>query len=175
VRINFGCGSVQPEGWANVDRVDYGQEHVADLLAGLPFPDGSVEYVVANHSLSDLDHHELGKALPELRRILVPGGVLRILVPNLLAAVAAYHEDDAAWFPLGDDLPSVDERLCTFVGWFGTARSQWTYGYATALCLDAGFVVTADAEPHASVLCADSAIADLDDREVQALIVEARK
>lgn len=177
VRVNFGCGSVQPDGWTHVDRVDYGQDTVADVLDGLPFPDDSAQYVVANHSLSDLDHHELGPALRELRRVLVPGGVLRILVPDLLAAVAAHQRGDAAWFPLGADLPTVDERLCCFVGWFGTARSQWTYRYAATLLLAAGFQAVAGARPHRpSPLSKDgSLIHTLDDRAVQALIVEARK
>lgn len=173
--MNFGCGSVQPSGWVNVDREDLGQEHVADVLTGLPFGDDSVEYVVANHSLSDLDHHELSRALPELRRTLVRGGVLRVLVPDLMKAFAAYQRGDAAWFPLGDDLPSIDERLCCFVGWFGTARSQWTAAYAAHLLWNAGFAEVTIVRPHETLLCDVEGIVDLDDREAQALIVEARK
>lgn len=172
MRVNFGCGSVQPDGWVNVDRVDYGQEVLADVLDGLPFDDDTASCVVANHSLSDLDHHQLGPALKELHRILAPGGVLRILVPDLLAAVAAHSRGDVAWFPLGDDLPSIDERLCCFVGWFGTAKSQWTYGYAETLLRHAGFATVVCGQPHRSRWDPDSAA--LDDREVQALIVEAR-
>ena len=177
MRVNFGCGSVQPDGWVNVDNVDYGQAHVADVLGGLPFETGTVDYIVANHSLSDLDHRQLGRALSELHRILVAGGVLRILVPDLLAAFDAYQRNDRAWFPLGDDLPLIDERLCTFVGWFGTAKSQWTYGYAWRLLHDAGFISTEKAIAHlpTSLSPGGSEIATLDDREVQALIVEARK
>jgi len=159
----------------NVDKVDYGQSYVADVLAGLPFPDASVRYIVANHSLSDLSHHELAPALIELRRVLMPGGVLRLLVPDLLGAFAAYERGDAAWFPLGDDLVSVDERLCCYVGWFGTAKSQWTYLYAVSLLDAAGFGAIATATPHEPMLSTDPRIASLDDRETQALIVEARK
>ena len=175
MRVNFGCGSVQPDGWVNVDRQDLGQEHVADALTGLPFPDDSVDYIVANHSLSDLDHHELSRALPELCRCLVRGGVLRVLVPDLVAAFRAWERVDEAWFPLGDDLPSIDERLCTFVGWFGTAKSQWTAGYATTLLRRAGFEAVVPARPKETLLCTDAGITELDDRLVQALIVEARK
>ncbi len=176
MRVNFGCGSVQPDGWANVDRQDCGQPYVADVLDRLPFADGSVECVVANHSLSDLDHHELGPALRELRRILIPGGVLRILVPDLLKAFEAYRRDDTAWFPLGEDLPSVDERLCCFVGWFGTAKSQWTYRYAATLLDAAGYgAVTRATFGEPTSLSDDPEIASLDDREPQALIIEARK
>lgn len=177
MRLNFGCGSVQPDGWFNLDRVDHGQAYLADVLEGLPFPDDTFEYVVANHSLSDLDHHELVPALTELRRVIRHGGFLRILVPDLLGAFAAYQRNDTAWFPLGDDLPSVDERLCTFIGWFGTAKSQWTFHYAAVLLRAAGYgTATQACHGQPSWLSPpESEIATLDDRELQALIVEARK
>jgi predicted SAM-dependent methyltransferase len=177
VRLNVGCGSIQPDGWVNLDIADHGQRWVADMRDRLPWDDDTFDYAVANHSLSDLDHHELKPALKELRRVLTPGGVLRILVPDLIAAFAAYRRADFDWFPLGDDLPSIDERLCCFVGWFGTAKSQWTFSYACTLLHGAGFGAITQAGPHEATWLSPegSEIATLDDREIQALIVEARK
>jgi predicted SAM-dependent methyltransferase len=172
--MNFGCGSVCPEGWVNVDKEAHpGVTLKVDIRDGLHYTTGSFDGIVANHSLSDLDHHELVPALRELRRVLKPGGVLRILVPDLLKAFEAYRGDDPAWFPLGDDLPSIDERLCTFIPWFGTVRSVWTPGYAFALLTMAGFPFSQVCPPHVSKLAPGTKIVELDDRDRQALIVEA--
>lgn len=177
VRMNFGSGSVTPEGWINVDRQQYpGVHYVGDVRDGLPPEwEGEFEMIVANHVLSDLTHHELVPALAELRRCLAPDGVLRILVPDLLRAVQAYEEDDVAWFPLGDDLPGGDERLCTFLTWFGESRSVFTAGYLGTLLVAAGFNDWALGEPSESLFLPGSSITDLDDRERQALIVEATR
>lgn len=177
LRMNFGAGSITPEGWINVDRVDRpGIHYVGDVRAGLPEEWGDqFEMIVANHVLSDLTHHELVPALKELRRCLAPEGVLRVLVPDLAKAMQAYREERFDWFPLGDDLPTMDERLCTFLPWFGESRSVFTRGYLSALLTTAGFERLAKVGHKVSVLAPMTAITALDDREEQALIMEAVK
>lgn len=174
-RLNLGCGSVVVDGWENLDLELHDGATQGDVRGVLPYDDEVFDYVVANHSLSDLTHHELVPALREIRRLLRPGGVLRILVPDLIGALRAWERQDAGWFPLGDDLPSIDERLCTFVPWFGTVGSVWTQGYATELLRAAGYRTATVCRHGRTVLCDTPEIADLDDRETQALRIEARR
>lgn len=177
MKMNFGAGIVTVAGWTNVDRQYYdGMDLVADVRDGFPKEwEGRFEMIVANHVLSDLTHHELVPALAELRRCLTQSGVLRILVPDLLEAVRAWTVTDLEWFPLGDDLPTRDERLCTFVTWFGESRSVFTAGYLDSLLAAAGFTLREMVGPGYSQFYPESAIVDLDDRERQALIMEASR
>lgn len=101
-RLNFGCGPVTPAGWVNFDRDNHGQEHRGDILAGLPFADGTFECVAAHHVLQMLSWPELVPALAELHRVTAPGGWLRISVPDVLSAVYAYEVGDADHFQIDD-------------------------------------------------------------------------
>lgn len=190
VRMSFGCGSVQPAGWVHVDKDFRGDVMWWDKSnAGLPingpwkidvrraFPrcwEGSFDYIVANHSLSDLTHHELSPALNELYRVLKPGGVLRVMVPDLMGAVEAYRRGDAGWFPQGDDLDVLAERFCTFVTWFGTVGSVFTPSYLWKLLRRAGFDETMTTI-RGRTMFGPPGILELDDDRTTALVMEGRK
>lgn len=173
--MNAGCGSVQPEGWDNMDVVDYGQHWIVDLLEPHFAPTNAYDYIVANHLLSCFSHHELTqKVLPNLMRMLKPNGVLRVLVPDADLAIRAYCNNDPDWFPLGDDLPGVDERFCTFLPWFGESKSIFTWKYLAKLANDAGYGIVRCGFGKPGWSHVDAEIASLDDRERQALIVEIK-
>lgn len=94
VRINLGSGHWKLEGWVNVD-LDLASrpEVCADLSAGLPFRDSSADLM---HSEDFLDQLELAPArafLAECHRILRPGGVLRILTPDLRKMAHMYLQE----------------------------------------------------------------------------------
>lgn len=190
VRMNWGCGSVQPELWVNVDKDFRGDVLWWDKSnAGAPidgpwkldvrreFPrhwSDSFDYIVANHSLSDLTFHELPGALSELYRVLKPGGVLRVLVPHFEEAIRAWERHDRDWFPQGSDLETVDERFCTFVVWFGTVGSVFTPHYLYDLLHETGFEkVGAVARDH--TIWGLPEIVSLDGDRTTALIFEGRK
>ena len=84
VRLHIG-GQVRAEGWKilNVlpgEHVDY--VGTCTDLGG--FGDGSVTEIYASHVLEHLGYwQELPRALSEFRRVLVPGGTLRVSVPDL--------------------------------------------------------------------------------------------
>lgn len=138
--LNWGCGVIQPgPPWVNVDAADLGQEHVEDIGDGLSFPAGTFDGAVASHSLQEIPYNRLGYALDELHRVLVPGGTLRTLSPNPLAAFAAYQRGDAAWFPIGADEPTLDGKFTSYLNWFGTARCLFTPARMIELLTRAGF------------------------------------
>jgi predicted SAM-dependent methyltransferase len=69
-----------------------------DIGRPLPFEDGAVDWVYAEHLI---EHVPLPTAigwLAEVRRILAPGGVLRLTTPDLRAYVAGYLEQDGRGF-----------------------------------------------------------------------------
>lgn len=54
-----------------------------DLSKGIPFPDGSVDVVYHSHLLEHLDRPVASEFMGEVRRVLKPGGVQRVVVPDL--------------------------------------------------------------------------------------------
>ena len=75
IKINFGCGGNILQGWQNYDR-DCDLEKLP-----LPFPDNHADMVLAEHIFEHFSPPYGLKLLEEFRRILKPGGVLRLLVP----------------------------------------------------------------------------------------------
>jgi SAM-dependent methyltransferase len=61
----------------------------------LPFKDNSVDEVLSVHVLEHMDFHQGYIALQETYRVLKPGGVFEIELPNLTAACKAFAEGDS--------------------------------------------------------------------------------
>lgn len=82
--LNIGCGHVYHPGWTNID-VDPATPEVmkADIIKGLPFPDNSFDVVYHSNVLEHLPSHMGNDMIRECYRVLKPGGVIRINVPDL--------------------------------------------------------------------------------------------
>jgi predicted SAM-dependent methyltransferase len=63
-----------------------------DVRRPLPFNDATFSAVYASHLLEHLHLFEADRLLLECFRVLTPGGVLRLVVPDLLAIVSEYLE-----------------------------------------------------------------------------------
>jgi predicted SAM-dependent methyltransferase len=97
LRLHIGCGEGRPEGWVNID------VHPAPLamnvLWGLPFAASSARYVFVSHLLEHLFHPaDVRPFLAELFRVLAPGGIVRIVVPDIEQCIEAYQKRDRTFF-----------------------------------------------------------------------------
>lgn len=63
---------------------------VHDLSKGIPFGSGSVDVVYHSHVLEHLDRDVAAIFLTEVKRVLKPGGIHRIVVPDLEKICADY-------------------------------------------------------------------------------------
>jgi predicted SAM-dependent methyltransferase len=89
-RLNWGCGPTPAAGWINADLLSApGIELSGDIRDGLALPDDSIDYAVSIHGLQDLPYLDVLPALRELRRVLRPGGVLRLALPDLERSIEA--------------------------------------------------------------------------------------
>jgi predicted SAM-dependent methyltransferase len=173
-RLNWGCGLKPVPGWLNSDRrAAEGIDLVADIRHGLPLDDGCVDYAVAIHALQDLAWLEIVPALKELRRVLRPGGVLRLGLPDMDRAIAAWRRGDAAYFHVPDhDAASIGGKLVAQLIWYGSTRTPMNADAAREFLERAGyceirrcsFRETASRYPE---------IVSLDDRERESLFMEA--
>ena len=100
LKINLACGSVFVSGhnWLNLD---YGSSspavQQANILSRLPICDNSADLVYSSHFLEHIPRDKVDYFLLECWRILKPGGVLRLVVPDLenLCRTYLYYRDQA--------------------------------------------------------------------------------
>ena len=89
--LNLGCGTRFHSDWVNLD-LNPSSSHIGafDLRKGIPFPDQSFSVVYHSHLLEHLPKNEAKGFLQECFRVLVPGGIIRVAVPDLEQIVRAY-------------------------------------------------------------------------------------
>lgn len=114
LKVNLGCGNHTPEGWVNVDyafgarlakipffrvinkkiglfQMDWDDRiKIHDLRRTFPFDNGSVDVVYTSHTLEHFSKQDGKLFLGECYRVLRPGGILRVVVPDLEAIVSDY-------------------------------------------------------------------------------------
>jgi predicted SAM-dependent methyltransferase len=84
--LNLGCGYkyVQSEEWVNADMIPVGNGVIeCNFLNGIPLPSDTFDAVYHSHVLEHFAKADGEKFIAECYRILKPGGILRIALPNL--------------------------------------------------------------------------------------------
>lgn len=88
--LNLGCGPHFIEGWQNLDLIDHPKVRRFDLRQPLPFATGSAAAVFTEHFLEHLSKDEALRFLAECKRVLKPGGAIRISMPDLQHLLRCY-------------------------------------------------------------------------------------
>lgn len=197
--LHLGCGLCSPSGWLNVDgswRAVVARHRWLErllivlgitpakgagvwgtnvlrlnLVKPLPFADASFTTIYSSHTLEHLYRDDARGLLRECFRVLLPGGICRIVVPDLKAFVDRYAAESVEGSPSAADglmarlnthprqagrgLLAVYYRLTAF------HIHKWMYDGASlvALLREAGFV---DVSVRA---CMDSAIERIEEVE----------
>jgi len=90
--LNLGCGSHFNPNWVNVDFAKMGDEIIGhNLLNGIPFDDNTFEVVYHSHVLEHFQKEDAVKFIKECYRVLKPGGIIRIAIPDLEQIVSNYN------------------------------------------------------------------------------------
>jgi predicted SAM-dependent methyltransferase len=98
LRIQLGAGSQWKPGWVNVDLFAEADVHL-DLREALPFRDNPACEVYAEHVLEHFIYPtEVHHIVREIARILRPGGVFKLVVPDAGRALTAYGKGDSDFF-----------------------------------------------------------------------------
>lgn len=88
--LNVGCGDHFAPDWNNLDLVSMPGVIDYDIRKPLPYPDVCLDAVYASHVLEHLRPDDGLRLLQEFYRVLKPGGILRIVVPDLEAVCREY-------------------------------------------------------------------------------------
>ena len=82
--LNLGCGSRYHPDWINIDIVPHGPEVIQhDISRGIPLPDASCDVVYHTAVLEHMRRADAAAFLVECHRVLKPGGIVRVGVPDL--------------------------------------------------------------------------------------------
>ena len=89
IKLNLGCGRVSPSIFTdhiNVDLIKHPGVDVASDVTALPFANDYADEVYASHILEHFGTYQTTVVIKEWLRVLKPGGLIRIVVPNLINA-----------------------------------------------------------------------------------------
>jgi SAM-dependent methyltransferase len=150
----------------------------ADAVRRIPEADHSVDVVYTSHMVEHLDVDEVRQFLREARRVLIPGGIIRVAVPNVRYHVDRYIADgDAdgllARLYLTRSRPKTWRGKAAYL-LVGDRQHQWMYDGASLCRLLA--LVGFDAPqvmPAGTTTITDPGALDLAERSPESVFVEA--
>lgn len=90
-KIHLGSGVKHLPAWFHVDALAYDHVDHVGRVEDLSFiPDNTAQLVYACHVLEHFGRHTYKNALGEWHRVLAPGGILRLAVPDFAAVARLY-------------------------------------------------------------------------------------
>jgi len=175
---NLACGGEQPPGtwWMHFDQNGKDRDNfkVADIKEKIPLADGYCDGILVSHFLEHLTAPESLVFLTECYRIMKPGGIIRIVVPDPEKFYTGTIQGELEW---GDAY--FEDRTFMQYALFYTGNPSETghkqllekFG-VYCLLLQCGFHKARQMQYRVSQL---PPLADLDNRPLFSLYVEATK
>lgn len=108
MKLNIGAGDVPLPGYTPVDR------KLGSEAYPLNYPDASVEEIRASHVLEHFDWRTVPKVVADWRRVLKPGGILKIAVPNMQWIASNIDHPQALSFTMGGQVDANDFHKSAF-------------------------------------------------------------
>lgn len=174
LKLNLGCADRPRKGWINVDALRFpGVDILLDLRRRLPFVDDSAGFIFMEHVLEHFDLDDARRLLSECHRVLKPGGVMRLVVPDGEKYLRAYSEGNIRL--IGQLRPGASTSMMAIndvflQGW----QHKFTYDFETLalVCGEAGFRNLYRCKPKNGRF---DEVLDSEDREAESLYVEGVK
>jgi predicted SAM-dependent methyltransferase len=171
----IGSSEIQFIRFARENHIEYG-----DATRGLPIPKESCDVIYSSHMLEHLDRNGADRFLKEAFRMLRPGGIIRLAVPDIKKFVAQYTElGDADVFIETTHLcvprpTSFAQKLKLLL--VGTRHHQWMYdGDSLSRLLHKRGFIESEIMPAGKTSIPDPEPLDLQERSSQSVYVEAKK
>ena len=168
MNINFGCGSIQPSDWTNIDLdPEFNTEHRdLELVA-----DNSCDIIVCHAIICCVKYHDIEKVLSEFYRVLKPNGVVRISLPDIISGFDAYKNNNINFFPNSEDL---DKRFSAWLTWYSQSASLLTSKALQYKLNNVGFDNVSETKFKQTVY-SNEKIYELDTRKNEFYFMEAEK
>ena len=155
--LQVGGGPLDLPGWLNGDLI--AGDVYLDLERRLPLPDARFAYAFGEHVIEHIAPRRVPRLLAELRRVLRPGGTLRLTTPDLAKLVAIYEDrsPDTSRAEYSAFVAQIVDRPGLLpAAMLNTAIRGWGHRHIydepelTALLLAAGFSGVERVEPGTS-------------------------
>ncbi len=170
---NFGFAKV-----ARQKGIQYG-----DVSKRLPLADDSCDVIYSCHMLEHIVTRRVGHSLQEMRRVLKPGGVIRIAVPDLRRMAEQYIQTgDADEFmhrcmmgKFWNDLETITSRFLFAINGNPSVH-KWMYDGKSLICaLEKNGFVAARIMQDGETIIPFKVTLDLAERSPESVFVEAMK
>lgn len=117
MQLDIGCGETPLDGYVGIDRRTGGEAFPLKFSDGTEIPSDYADVVHCSHVLEHFSHRHIAMVLAEWARVLKPGGILQIAVPDFGKIVEAYRAD-AGWnvqgYVMGGQVDDNDQHRCIF-------------------------------------------------------------
>lgn len=91
-KLQLGAGVTTLPGWLSTDIVPASERVVyLDVTKPFPFNNDTFDYIYNEHIIEHISWHEGSLMLQECRRVLRPGGTIRIATPDLEVLIGLYN------------------------------------------------------------------------------------
>jgi len=129
LKLNVCCGGRVLAGWTNIDIVASEGALAPDILCDalkVPLPDACAVEIMCIHGFEHFHRWDCDALLEEWKRMLLPGGLLVLELPNLAKCCenilsgftgAGKHPDQAGMWGLYGDPRMRDPFMCHRWGW----------------------------------------------------------
>jgi predicted SAM-dependent methyltransferase len=112
VKINLGSGHWKLDDWVNVDLdLESLPDVCANLSGGLPFANGVARLMHTEDFIDQLELEQAAEFLRECHRILAPGGVLRVLTPDMRKLAQLYLNEPEKLQKMWKEFVGIDLLL----------------------------------------------------------------
>jgi len=97
-RVSIGSGPNRYEGWLTADAFKPQADIYMNVKARWPFPDNSIDVLYSEHMLEHIHIDSVPHVLAEAQRVLKPGGLFRVTVPDLEIHARNYVAGNSDFF-----------------------------------------------------------------------------
>ena len=97
-RINIGSGPYRHSGWLTADAFKTEADIYLNVKRKFPFQKGTWDIVYSEHMLEHIYVDDVSRVLKEIYRVLKPGGLFRVTVPDLEIHAKNYVEKNKEFF-----------------------------------------------------------------------------
>lgn len=138
-KVHIGHGGHLIDGWENYERDE------VDIMQPLPWEDSSIDRIMLEHVLEHVPHPHGFCFLREAHRVLAPGGILRVIVPDVVQISRNATDEYIAFIKRATNHTPVDAVIGCWGHW-----SAYTADMLEVFLKEAGFSVCKKHEPMCS-------------------------
>lgn len=95
ILLHLGCGYIDDHRFVNIDRKRLPHVHYVKDVENLGFlAEDFADLIYASHVLEHISHLQVRKVLANWKRVLKPGGILRLSVPDFDRIIEIYNNEN---------------------------------------------------------------------------------